>query len=527
MASWLADEVLPRRLALLMALGLAAAAMHSWVKLRLGIPGHSAVLWLTPLIIARCVVPLSGAGTGASSAMALGMIAFGGFNLRWSLLPAFGSYWMVGPALDSYVWVIRRLVPSLRDKRFGVAGLAGLILVPLAGVIGNWAHLASKISFHVIRPHIPKFGIPAGLFDLTTYFIFGSTSGFLAYFAVRVATRKNKKDTMQSNRSGFTLIELLVVIAVIAILAGLLLPALAAAREKGRRAACMNNMVQIATGLEMYCAEYNQYFPSWHGYGSVPEDVRYFDRHGKSRVPEIAVERTPGIHDMRALGTSKAEKNGTYAWAAGDLARAPINLGLLISSNIVEDGVVFRCPSAGSSGIYAIWRKIGGSDSNALLYGYDTGRNKQQQRVQGSYNYRNAAMDLINDVPAPLRFTKPEVTAEQNVPAFKTQKLLGARAIVSDSFDREFVAGAEADNKNPGRCNTTHRDGYNILYGDWHATWYGDPQEKIMWYWPEYRAAGTGDPEANHDWIDRSNMGAHEVWHIFDASASLDLNDGV
>src|SRR5215216_4432933 len=62
-------------------------------------------------------------------------------------------------------------------------------------------------------------------------------------------------------RRGFTLIELLVVIAIIAILAAILFPVFARARENARRTSCLSNLKQLSLGIMQYTQDYDERLP--------------------------------------------------------------------------------------------------------------------------------------------------------------------------------------------------------------------------------------------------------------------------
>ena len=146
-------------------------------------------------------------------------------------------------------------------------------------------------------------------------------------------------------KRGFTLIELLVVIAIIAILAAILFPVFARAREKARQAACLSNMKQIALGMLMYIQDYDERLPQ-HYMGVAPnrwsiiqmihpyiKNVQVWDCPSASLQTARYADGTPAFLGERSYGWNHL----IFAWYSTKLATIKSPAETVIAADTCAD----------------------------------------------------------------------------------------------------------------------------------------------------------------------------------------------
>ena len=216
----------------------------------------------------------------------------------------------------------------------------------------------------------------------------------------------------RSSGRGFTLVELLVVIAIIAVLVGLLLPAVSGVKQMGRKAACLSNLRQLGIAVHTYAQDYGGHIP----YGP----------------------KAPPFTSPASFYPSTGAPTSLLSLQTG----APVGLGLLLKQHLAETPRVLFCP---------------GSD-HPLDAAEELGKVGRFQ-AQGSYYYRHGGNTQLFDHP-----TSPSRPLQLQLLNLGDNR--EGRAIRALALDTQFLGPPDLESFNV-KSRTHHQQKFvNVLQVD-------------------------------------------------------------
>lgn len=271
--------------------------------------------------------------------------------------------------------------------------------------------------------------------------------------SVKQASSRTKKET---SPTGFTLIELLVVIAIISILAAILFPVFARARENARRSSCQSNLRQIGLGVMQYIQDYDEKYPYMYTdyVGSPPAfgtpdggwlEMPPGNQFGRWFWPNLIY---PYVKSLQVFVCPSTPQRFNPDPLRPQEAILQAKYG--INNDIIRHPLTATPPTLSSAAIVSV-------ASTYLIMDAGAGYNGAASRVSASNPNQNSS-DTTNYLPGACAFTAPVGT----LPAYATKDCYtgrhfdGVNMVFADGhvkFLKSSVPVAEAKKSGNGAWN--------------------------------------------------------------------------